>query len=109
MRRGAKLYITTNNLHYIGYILKLIARKEIFDPITTEDSVYPGHCSYYSLRGLGRLLEDLGFVVQSADQVNFLPHSRYYRRRLSAVTKNAVTKAFPRAYATHVEILCEKR
>jgi hypothetical protein len=109
MRSAAKLYITTNNLHYIGYILKLIARREIFDPAMTEDSVYPGHCTYYSLAGLARLLQELGFVVRSAEQVNFLPQSRYYRRRFSAFAKNTVTKAFPRAYATHVEILCEKR
>lgn len=109
MRHATKLYITTNNLHYIGYILKLIAREEIFDPITTEDAVYPGHCTYYSLAGLGRVLEELGFEILSADRVNFLPQSRYYRRRYFALAKNAITKAFPRAYATHLEILCEKR
>lgn len=109
MRPAARLYVTTNNLHYIGYILKLIARKEIFDPLTTEGDIYPGHCTYYSLRGLGRVLEELGFVVLSSSQVNFLPSSRCYRRRVYGLAKNALTRAFPRAYATYVEILCERR
>jgi hypothetical protein len=109
MQRGARLYLTTNNLHYAGYILKLAAEKEIFDSATTEDSVYPGHCTYYSLTGLGRVLEDLGFAVLFADRVNFLPESRYYRKRVFAVAKNALIRSVPRRYATHLEILCERR
>jgi hypothetical protein len=109
MRPAARLYLTTNNLHYIGYILKLMARKEIFHPMTTEDSVYPGHCTYYSLDGLARVLEELGYVILSSGRVNFLPHSRFYKRRGFALAKNVLAKSFPVAYATHLEILCEKR
>ena len=106
---GAKLYLTTNNIHYIGYMLKLAAGKEIFDSATTEDAVYPGHCTYYSLEGLAGFLGDLGFTILSASRLNFLPRSRFYRNRLFATMKNGLTKSFPHRYASHLEILCEKR
>jgi Methyltransferase domain len=109
MPAGAKLYVTTNNIHYVGYILKLFAGKEIFHSAISEDTVYPGHCTYYSLAGLSSLLEDLGFKVTSASRLNFLPESRFYRRRQFALVKNSLTNAVPRRYASHLEILCEKR
>lgn len=109
MPLGAKLYLTTNNIHYIGYVLKLAAGKEIFDPATSEDAVYPGHCTYYSLGGLSHFVSDLGFTVLSARRVNFLPESRFYRNRLFAKIKNGLTTSLPHKYATHIEVLCQKR
>ena len=109
MPDGSKLYLTTNNIHYIGYILKLAAGKEIFHPAISEDSEYPGHCTYYSLDGLTHFLGNLGFTVLSASRVNFLPDSHFYRNRLFAMVKNQLTISLPRKYATHLEFLCEKR
>jgi 2-polyprenyl-3-methyl-5-hydroxy-6-metoxy-1,4-benzoquinol methylase len=108
MPDGSHLYLTTNNLNYLGYILKLAAGKEIFDSAMTEDTVYPGHCTYYSLLGLKTLLTELGFRVVSARRINFLPSVRYYRRRVSALFKNIVIKSAPNRYYTHLEVLCQK-
>jgi len=109
MPSGAKLYLTTNNIHYIGYILKLAAGKEVFDSAMSEDGVYPGHCTYYSRDGLAKFLEDLGFAVLSASRVNFLPESGFYRSGLFAALKNGLTKSVPNRYASHLEIVCQKR
>jgi hypothetical protein len=106
--RGAKLYLTTNNIHYLGYILKLAAGKEIFHPATTEDTVYPGHCTYYSLNGLSQFLEEIGFKVLSSTRFNFLPASRFYQHRAIAAIKYGLTRSVPMKYATHLEVLCEK-
>ena len=108
MPKGTRLYLTTNNIQYIGYILKLIAGKEIFHPAVTEDSVYPGHCSYYSLDGLKSFLGDIGFTILSANRINFVPLSRFYRNRVFALAKNALIRLAPQRYATHLEILCQK-
>lgn len=105
---GTEIYLTTNNIHYIGYILKLLARKEIFHPAMLEGTVYPGHCTYYSLDGLTHLLTDIGFTVVSADYVNFLPQSRFYRNRVFGFVKNLLVKSVPVKYGTHLEILCQK-
>jgi len=105
---GSKLYLTTNNIHYIGYILKLIAGRDIFDPAMTEDSVYPGHCTYYSLKGLASFLTEIGFTILSADLFNFLPESRFYRHRAFAMVKNQLTRSATTKHATHLEILCQK-
>ncbi len=109
MPSGSKLYLTTNNIHYIGYILKLAAGKEIFDPAASEDTVYPGHCRYYSLNGLSQFLEEAGFKVLAANRVNFLPDSRFYRSPLFGMIKNGLTRSFPRRYATHLEVICQRR
>jgi hypothetical protein len=108
MPTGTKLYLTTNNIHYIGYILKLTAGKEIFHPASTEDTVYPGHCTYYSLNGLSAFLEEIGFKVLASTRINFLPGSRFYRSRPFAMIKNGLTKLAPKRYATHLEILCQR-
>jgi len=68
---GAKLYVTTNNLSYIGYILKQVVGKEIFDCAMSEDTEYPGHGTYYSLAGLAKLLGDIGFNVRSSAASTF--------------------------------------
>ena len=108
MPAGARLYLTTNNIHYIGYILKLIAMKDIFDPAMTEDAVYPGHCTYYSLKGLTTFLTDIGFIVLSARRLNFLPASHFYRHRGFAMAKNQLTRLAGSKHATHLEIVCRK-
>jgi|ERR1035437_4162005 hypothetical protein len=108
MPAGARLYLTTNNLHYIGYLLKMIAGREIFDSVMTENSVYPGHCTYYSLSGLTTLLTDIGFIVESSSRVNLLPAARFYRNRAFAFAKNCLTKSVPTRYATHIELVCRK-
>lgn len=109
MQIGAKLYLTTNNLSYIGYILKQVVGKEIFDSAMSEDTMYPGHCTYYSLAGLSKLLEDIGFEVRSSARINFLPAGRFYRRPVFGVIKNALTRSVPRLYATNLEVVCERR
>jgi SAM-dependent methyltransferase len=109
MPEGARLYVTTNNLNYVGYILKQLAGREIFDPAVTEDSVYPGHCTYYSLRGLADLLVQIGFECRAVSRQNFLPAARFYRRRNAAILKNLIIRSVPGLYATHIELLCEKR
>lgn len=109
MPEGARLYVTTNNLNYVGYILKQLAGREIFDPAVTEDSVYPGHCTYYSLRGLADLLIQIGFECRAVSRQNFLPAARFYRRRNAAILKNLIIRSVPGLYATHIELLCEKR
>lgn len=105
----SKLYLTTNNIHYIGYILKLVAGREIFHSATSEGSGYPGHCTYYSLDGLAQFLDDIGFTVLSARRINFLPDSHFYTNRLFAMVKNGLTRSMPRRYSTHLEFLCQKR
>lgn len=105
---GALLYVTTNNLSYIGYILKQLAGKEIFDSAMSEDTVYPGHCIYYSLRGLADLVERIGFRVETCTHVNFLPEARFYRRPSSAAFKNLLVKSVPLRYSTHIEVICRK-
>ena len=108
MPPGSNLYMTTNNLSYIGYILKMAAGREIFDPAMTEGTVYPGHCTYYSLRGLADFLSEIGFTILSTSRVNFLPPSKFYRRRGAGLLKNLLTRSMPNLYATHLEILCRK-
>lgn len=105
---GATFYVTTNNLSYIGYILKQLAGKEIFDSATTEDTVYPGHCTYYSLSGLTGLLRSIGFQTEATARVNFLPAARFYRRPAAGLLKNLLVGSMPRLYATHIEVLCRK-
>lgn len=105
---GALLYVTTNNLSYIGYILKQLAGREIFDSAMSEDTVYPGHCTYYSLAGLADLVRGIGFQVESAARVNFLPPANFYRRPSSAALKNLLVKSAPLRYSTHIEVICRK-
>ena len=105
---GAVFYVTTNNLSYIGYILKQLAGKEIFDSAMSEDTVYPGHCTYYSLTGLADLLSVIGFQIESKSHVNFLPQARYYRRERSGAMKNLLTRSVPLRYSTHIEVVCRK-
>ena len=86
----------------------MLAGKEILDSAMTEDSVYPGHCTYYSLNGLMTLLTDIGFIVDSASRVNFLPEARLYKNKAFALAKNCLTKSVPNLYATNLEVLCRK-
>lgn len=105
---GATLYVTTNNVSYVGYILKLLAGKDIFDSAMTEDTVYPGHCTYYSLQSLTDLLTNIGFQTASAKHVNFLPEARFYRHPAAAVLKNMLIRSVPPRYSTHIEVVCRK-
>ena len=108
MLAGSHLYLTTNNLSYAGYILKLIAGKEIFDSVMSEGTVYPGHITYYSLGGLTRFLRELGLNICSAKRVNFLPPAGFYRNRSSALVKNLIVRSVPNLYHSHIEVLCRK-
>jgi len=108
MPSGARLYLTTNNQSYLGYVLKQIAGRDIFDSAMTEDTVYPGHCTYYTLAGLSDLLRGIGFEVISAQRFNFLPPPRFYRNLLTASAKNLLMHSVPSWYATHIEIICQK-
>lgn len=108
MPPGTRLYVTTNNQSYAGYILKQVALRDIFDSAMTEDTVYPGHCTYYSLAGLSDLLRGIGFEVTSARRVNFLPSPRLYRNILAASAKNLLIHSLPSWYATHIEVICLK-
>lgn len=108
MPDGAHLYLTTNNLHYLGYILKMAAGREVFDSAMTEGAVYPGHTTYYTLDGLKAFLTEIGFQIVKARRVNFLPPAQYYRRRFAAQLKNIMVKCTPNLYHTHLEVLCRK-
>jgi len=105
---GSKLYLTTNNIFYYGYILKLIFGKPILDPIETEDSIYPGHQRYYSLSELVECLGKLGLKVVHEENVNMLPPIKFYRKKYLGIVKKLLSIILPRKYATHIEILAMK-
>lgn len=52
MKQGSILYLTTNNIFYYGYLIKLLFLRQIYDSIESEDTDYPGHCRYYSINEL---------------------------------------------------------
>jgi len=108
LKPGGHLYLTTNNQFYIGYILKLLLQKNIFDPISTEGSFYPGHCRYYDIKELKKIFQDLGLIVVEANYINFLPSHRLYKNQLFGFFKNFLLRIFPKGYSTHVEFLLTK-
>lgn len=105
---GARLYLTTNNAFYSGYILKLLAHRSPLDDLASEGAFYPGHCRYYAASELGRALERLGLVVDSAETFNFHPPIAAYRHRGFGLAKTLVIRALSGAYPSHVEIIARK-
>jgi SAM-dependent methyltransferase len=108
MRTGALLYLTTNNVFYSGYILKLILRRAILDDLASEDAFYPGHCRYYALDELARALSDLGLQVTAASTFNYGPPISLYRNRLFALAKVLTTTLLSVAYPSHIELVARK-
>jgi 2-polyprenyl-3-methyl-5-hydroxy-6-metoxy-1,4-benzoquinol methylase len=107
-KRGALVYVTTNNASYFGYILKLLAHREILDSIVSEASPYPGHTRYYGLKELAHELEAIGFQVLSRSFVNLLPEARFYRQRAFGAVKNTLARMLPKLYASHIELLVRR-
>lgn len=105
---GARVYVTTNNASYYGYILKLIFGRDIYDSIATEDSVYPCHTRYYGLNELVGEMERIGFHIESRRHINLLPPARFYRKRSFGLIKNAIGLCTPGRYASHIEIVARK-
>lgn len=108
IKPGGLLYLTTNNQSYIGYLVKLLFNKEILDPIESENTFYPGHCRYYSLKELVRVFEKFGFVILESNYVNFLPKYKLYKSEKFGFIKNVFVKLFPKRFSTHIEILIKK-
>jgi hypothetical protein len=100
--------VTTNNLSYSGYILKLMVGREIFDPVRTEEDAYPGHFHYYSLAGLAAAFREAGFDVRSQSHFAFTPPARLYRRKLLGAAKAVLGAALPARYASHIEIVAQR-
>jgi SAM-dependent methyltransferase len=109
MKPNSRIYITTNNIFYYGYIMKLVANRPILDDLLTELDIYPGHCRYYSHTELSQCLNDIGFTVLKSSNVNLLPPIRYYRNKKLGYIKAIIGKILPNIYSSHIEILAEKR
>lgn len=103
------LYLTTNNHFYIGYLSKLLQRKNILDPIETESTFYPGHCRYYSLKELKDFFDNQNCEIISSKNINFLPSSKYYKNTFFGLLKNWLVKLSPISYSTHVEFLIKRK
>lgn len=108
VKPGGLLYLTTNNQSYIGYLIKLFFNKEILDPIETENTFYPGHCRYYSLKELVSVFDKFGFVILESNYINFLPKYKLYKSEKFGFIKNVFVKLFPNRFSTHIEILIKK-
>lgn len=108
MAPGSLLYLTTNNIFYYGYIIKLLLKKPILDDIRTEGQFYPGHCRYYSVREMQSVLQSIGFEVIRAKNINLLPPIKYYRNKLHGAMKNLLSTLLPNGYATHIELVARK-
>lgn len=109
MPQGARIYISTNNAFYYGYILKMIFMRPIMDPLETEFTCYPGHHRYYSVRELSSALGGLGLKVLHSGNVNFLPPIRFYRRKSLGLLKWILAKILPAGYSTHIELIAVKQ
>lgn len=105
---GTRVYVTTNNTSYYGYILKLTFGRDIYDSIATEDSVYPCHTRYYGLTELATEMERIGFHIESRRHINLLPPVRFYRNRAFGLIKNAIGLCTPARYASHIEIVARR-
>jgi SAM-dependent methyltransferase len=108
IKPGGLLYLTTNNQSYIGYLVKLLFNKEILDPIESENTFYPGHCRYYSLKELVRIFDKFGFVILESNYINFLPKYKLYKSEKFGFIKNVFVKLLPKRFSTHIEILIKK-
>jgi len=108
LKPGARLYITTNNIYYYGYLIKLILGKRIYDDIQSEFDIYPGHHRYYALEELVDTLTGLGLRIDSAEHINLLPPVKFYNRRSLGIIKWLFSKITPKRYSSHIEILAVK-
>jgi SAM-dependent methyltransferase len=108
VKPGGEIYLTTNNMSYLGYILKLIGGKSPLDNISSESSFYPGHCRYYNEYELAEVLTALGFKIYFARKTNFLPSYSLYVNEKFGFLKNSIIKIAPERYSSHIEILAFK-
>jgi SAM-dependent methyltransferase len=108
VKPGGQIYLTTNNMSYLGYIIKLIACKSPLDSIKTEDSFYPGHCRYYYENEIEEIFKDEGFNILLSQKINFLPHYSFYNNTFWGFCKNTVIKLAPMRYSSNIEILAIK-
>jgi len=108
MKPGSQMYITTNNIYYYGYIIKLILGRKILDPLGTEDAGYPGHHRYYSYDEVQQFFEEIGAKVIVARRTNFLPPIYCYKNKMLGVLKKLLNICLPNLYATHIELLIQK-
>jgi len=108
MKNGSRLYLTTNNSFYSGYIIKLLLHRPVLDPLATEGTFYPGHCRYYSAPELAQALTELGLQVEIARTFHFGPPISAYRNRLFGSIKAVTARALAAGYPSHVEIVAHK-
>ena len=108
MKPGSKLYITTNNIYYYGYIIKLILGRPILGTIESEDSIYPQHHRYYSIEEVKQFFESLSAQILIARRINFLPPIYCYKNTYLAILKKALAFLLPQIYSTHIELLIQK-
>jgi 2-polyprenyl-3-methyl-5-hydroxy-6-metoxy-1,4-benzoquinol methylase len=108
LKSGARLYLTTNNAFYSGYIIKLLLHRPILDDLASEDSFYPGHCRYFALGELATALAGLGLRVESAREFTFTPPVSAYRNRALGLVKTLTARGLGFAYASHVELVALK-
>jgi len=108
MPPGSRLYMTTNNLFYSAYIIKLIIGAPIYDSIVSENSWYPGHCRYYGEIEMRRFLEEVGFRVLSSASINLVPPRRYFRSFPTGLLKSFLPFVSLGRYGSHIELLALK-
>lgn len=108
MKPGASLYITTNNIYYYGYIIKLILGRPIMNPLSTEDAEYPGHHRYYSCDEVKKFFEEIGAMVKVSRRRNFLPPIYCYKKQWLGILKKVLAFCLPNLYSTHIELLIQK-
>lgn len=106
--KGGKLFLTTNNASYIGYILKLLLGRPILDTIEMEGGFYPGHTRYYHLDELCKILESMSFRIVHRAYNNYLPSAFHYKNRYFGLFKNMLIKMVTTKYSTHIEIIARK-
>jgi len=111
LKKDGILYLTTNNIFYSGYILKLMLGKNIYDSIKSEIEEYPGHTryyDYYDYKELSQVLEDLNLEIVSSGRLNMYPPYYMYNNQVKGILKNLTIKLFPKRYSTHIEIIAKK-
>jgi SAM-dependent methyltransferase len=121
LRPGGRLYLTTNNVAYWFYALRLIKGEtnldHAMDQITVDfEREYPhdwrGHVRFYSVSQLKEMLVKAGlemFVLETTYDTTDIPVGAPISKRLKSYLKMLLNAApFLKRHRGHIEIIVEK-
>ena len=121
LRPGGRLYLTTNNVAYWFYALRLLKGETNLDhdmgQITVDfEREYPhdwrGHVRFYSISQLKEMLVQAGlerFVLETTYDTTDIPTGAPVSKRLKSYLKMLLNAApFLRRHRGHIEIIVEK-